>query len=92
MAPCINFFCNSIKNIQAGGNKTRPSALNRGVELVLEEGPQRIYWQTQNERCGRKWYTGGGSRREKNTLLIEQLYSNILYISIKDAHCVSGLH
>lgn len=65
MANCINFFCNSIKNIQAGGNKARPSALNRGVKLVLEEGPQRIYWQTQNERCGREWYTEGGSRREK---------------------------
>lgn len=61
-----NFFFESVKDIHAGGNKTRASALNKGVELVLVERPLRIYWQTPNERCGRECYTEGGSCRGKS--------------------------
>lgn len=64
----FNCFCNSIKDTHAViNNKTSPSALNRGVELVLQEGPLRIYWQTQNERCGRERCTEVGSQMEYGT-------------------------
>lgn len=47
--------------------KQAAHALNKGAELVSEERPPRICWQTQNERCGRERCTEVGSRREQHT-------------------------
>lgn len=66
----FNCLFNSIKDTQAGDNKTSSSALNRGAGIVLEEGPLRIFQQEQDycNGVGGERYTKTGGRTDWHTL------------------------